>query len=149
WHESAPRAEIYYEPWPKEPELMQFFAQNLSSDVGQPIRGAIAFWDVRPDTTFTMANAWAHGLHTINEYSQLVTPPATYFLYAMLQQKQVLGMMNGFVAYPGPSWENFARVMQLFGMRYYLTSYGRAAGADQAGYPLITLPRRPHDKEPG
>jgi hypothetical protein len=34
-------------------------------------------------------------------------------------------------------------------MRYYLTSNGRVAVADQAGYPLITLPRRPHDKEPG
>jgi hypothetical protein len=117
-NESGPRAEIYYQPWPNEPELMHFLAQRVSSDVGQPIRGSLAFWTFREDI-HTIHNAWAHGMHTINEYSQLVSPQAVYFLpLAYLKQNEVLGSINGFVPLPGPSWESFAKAMQLFGMRY-------------------------------
>jgi len=148
-NDSAPRAEIYYQPWPHEPELMQFFAQSVSSDVDQPLRGSIVFWDVNDITHFTMANTWSHGIHTVDEYSQLVTPQAVYFLYAFLKQKEVMGSLNGFVPYPGPSWQNFVKAMQLFGVRYYLSGYGRAGWADQGGYPFITLPRRLAGREPG
>jgi hypothetical protein len=146
FNSSGPHAEIYHLPWSNEPELMQFLSENVSSRVDEPLRGSIAFWDINADTTPTISQVWAHGMHTIDEYSQLVTPQAVYFLYAVLKQREVLGSLNGFVPYPGLSWDTFGNVMQLFGMRYYLTSYGRAAAADQAGYPLITLPRRP---EPG
>jgi hypothetical protein len=149
FNSSGPYAEIYHLPWSNEPELMQFLLKNVSSHVDEPLRGSIAFWDINVDTTPTIAQVWAHGMHTIDEYSQLVTPQAVYFLYAVLKQREVLGSLNGFVPYPGLSWDTFGKVMQLFGMRYYLTSYGHAAAADQAGYPLITLPRRPHGKEPG
>jgi hypothetical protein len=146
--DSRAKAEIYYQPWPNEPELMKFLSENVSSRIDEPLRGSIAFFDINDDTRPTIAQVWAHGMHTIDEYSQLVTPQAVYFLYAVLKQREVLGSLNGFVPYPGSSWDTFGKVMQLFGMRYYLTSYGRVAAADQAGYHLITLPRRPHDKEP-
>jgi hypothetical protein len=152
-HESAPRAEIYHEPWPDEPELMQFFARNLSSDVGQPLRGSLFFSEYHyiRETGLTMANAWAHGLHTVTEYSQLVTPPAVYFLYAFLQQHSVLGSLNGFVPIPGPAptRERFGKAMQLLGVRYFVSIYERAAGTDQGSHPPITLPRRLLGKEPG
>jgi hypothetical protein len=148
-HDSRANAEIYYQPWPNEPELMGLLLENVSSRINEPVRGSIAFFDVNDDTRPTIAHVWAYGMHTIDEYSQLVTPQAVYFLYAVLKQQDVLGSLNGFVPYPGLSWQTFGKVMQLFGMRYYLTSYGRALGADQAGYPFITLPRRPLDKEAG
>lgn len=57
-----------------------------------------------------MSNIWAHGLHTLDEYSQLVTPQATYFLYAFLQEG-ALGSLNSFVPLPDPTWKKFNRAM--------------------------------------
>ena len=150
-HDSYLEAEIYKRPWPNEPELMKFLTENISSQVGQPLRGSIAFWDVSGITHSTLASVWARGMHTIDEYSQLVTPQAVYFLYAFFKQKEVMGSLNGFVPYPGPSWENFAKAMQLFGMRYYLLSDEQrpewAHGIVDP--PRIALPRRPPGKPSG
>src|SRR5262249_25330172 len=150
-HDSYLEAEIYKRPWPNEPELMTFLTENISSQVGQPLRGSIAFWDVGGITHSTLASVWAQGMHTIDEYSQLVTPQAVYFLYAFLKQKEVMGSLNGFVPYPGPSWENFTKAMQLFGMRYYLLSdEQRPEWADGIlDPPRIILPRRPHGQPSG
>src|SRR5262249_38068729 len=38
-HDSEDKAEIYNLPWPHEPELMQFFADNIGAQVGEPLRG--------------------------------------------------------------------------------------------------------------
>jgi hypothetical protein len=144
-YDAAALATAYYRSPPDEPELMQLFARTLSSDVGQPLRGAIHVWDVVEQSQDTLANIWAHGLHTIDEYSQLVTPQATYFLHAVLEQSTVLGSLNGFVPYPaGPPWERFARVLQMFGTRYYaiIVDYSSATGL-----PSITLPRRSYKKD--
>jgi hypothetical protein len=147
--DAAKGAATFQNSWPDEPELAQFLGSNVGSGLGQPLRGSIAFWTFDHDTGETMANLLAQGMHSIDEYSQLVTPQSVYFLYAYLKQNEVLGSLNGFVPFPGPSWENFGKAMQLFGMRYYLTSYGRVPANDQSGYPLVTLPRRPFRKEPG
>jgi hypothetical protein len=147
--DSHAMADIYYQPWPNEPELIKFLSRNLSADVGQPLRGSIAFSEIQPATIFTPESVWALGMHTVDEYvSQLVTPQAVYFIYAVLGQKEVLGDINSFIPRPGASWETFGRVMQLFGMRFYLSSNGRAAGPDEAGYPLTTLPRRSLGQKP-
>jgi hypothetical protein len=144
---SPPRAEIYHEAWPNEPELMQFLSGHVSSGLGQPLLGSVTFADSSHGAT--TANVWAHGMHTINEYSQLVSPQALYFLYAVLKQHRVLGALNSFVPLPGPSVSTFAGALQLFGTRYYLSPYGRIDFAERLNYPLQTLPRRPHGKEPG
>src|SRR5262245_10520055 len=73
-------AQLYYEPWLDEPELVAFLAQNVGLAVGRPVRGSVAFWDLNAQTQPTAVNLWAYGVHTIDEYSQLVTPPALYFL---------------------------------------------------------------------
>src|SRR5262249_4198072 len=146
--DSRPWAEIYHLPWPNEPELMQFLSQNVSSQVGQPLRGSIKFLVANDATQATLANVWAHGMHAIDEYSQLVTPQAIYFLHAVVRS-DVLASLNQFMSYPGDSWDTFARVMPLFGTRYYLTPYGRLPRFEELGYPFITLPRRAPGKDPG
>jgi hypothetical protein len=146
---AARNAASLQNPWPHEPELTRFLAGNVGSDPGQPLRGSIAFSTFDHDTGETMANLVAQGIHVIDEYSQLVTPQSVYFLYAYLKQNEVLGSLNGFVPFPGPSWENFGKAMQLFGMRHYLTSHGRVPANDQSGYPLVTLPHRRFGEEPG
>jgi hypothetical protein len=145
---SAPYAEYWNEPWPKEPEVVEFFTSKVGRSVGQPIRGSLHFWTYNQDIGFTIISLWAKAVHTIDEYSQLVTPQALYSLHALLQNN-VTGALNGFVPMPGTSWDTFFKTLQLFGVRYYIADPGGAAIADQAGYPAITLPRRPLIGEPG
>jgi hypothetical protein len=116
-HSSA-YAEAYHLPWPKEPELMKFLSENVSTQVGQTLRGSIA----NQVNGYTSLNLWAAGMHTIDEYSQLVTPQAIYFIYMALKQN-VAGTLNRFFpeANANSSWEKFINVMQLLGARYYLS----------------------------
>jgi hypothetical protein len=99
-----------------------------------------------------MISLWANSVHTVDEYSQLVTPQALYTLYALLQndvtgyallQNDVTGALNGFVPFPGTSWKLFFKALQLFGARYYVAEPGGASIAAQAGYRAVTMPRHP------
>src|SRR5262249_14320400 len=137
---SATYAEYWNEPWPKEPELVEFFTTRVGRSIGQPIRGSLHFWTYDQDIGFTIISLWANGVHTVDEYSHLVTPQALYALHALLQNN-VTGALNGFVPFPGTSWDIFFKTLQLFGVRYYIADRGGATIADQAGYPAITLPR--------
>jgi len=141
-------AEIYYQPWSDEPELMNFFRQNIgSSNAGQPLRGSITVSGLNEEIRPTIVAVWAEGMHTTNEYGQLVTPQAVYFLYAFFKQHEVLGSLNQFVPLLRTSWHNFAKANQLFGVRYY-ASNGHVDAADQSGHRLFSLPRRRPGKEP-
>src|SRR5262249_25103086 len=100
------------------------------------------------DTAFTTISSWVNSIHTVDEYSQLVTPQAVYTLHALLQN-DVTGSLNGFVVFPGTSWDVFFRALQLFGVRYYVADPAGALMAHRAGYPLRTMPRRPLVGEPG
>src|SRR5262249_9616446 len=133
---------------PKEPELVEFFTTRVGRSIGQPIRGSLHFWTYDQDIGFTIISLWANGVHTVDEYSHLVTPQALYALHALLQNN-VTGALNGFVPFPGTSWDIFFKTLQLFGVRYYVADPGGATMADRAGYPAVTLPRRPLAGEPG
>ena len=143
--ESAPIANVYNLPWPNEPELGQFFSDRVGLAVGQPYRGAVDFWDFSEDSQATMEQLWQRNIHTIDEYSQLVTPPAVYFINVLLKQN-VAGALNGFVPYVGPSWDIFANAMQMFGARYFVLAPNAYPPAEQAGLPHVALPQRPPDK---
>jgi hypothetical protein len=130
-HSSA-YAEAYHLPWPKEPGLMKFLSENVSSQVGQTLRGSIAN---QVGDSYTSLNLWAAGMHTIDEYSQLVTPQAIYFIHMALKQN-VTGTLNRFFPSGGSSWESFINVMQLLGARYYL-SIAKVGDIP----PLLVLPR--------
>jgi hypothetical protein len=145
---SAEYANKWNEPWPSEPELIQFFKDNIGRTVNQPIRGSVAFWHFIPDTAFTMTSLWANGIHTVDEYSQLVTPQALYVLHALLQNNLTF-VLNEFVPLPSPSWYTFFGTLQLFGVRFYVAEPEGAKRAEEAGYRAITLPRRPVIGQPG
>jgi hypothetical protein len=130
------------EPWPNEPEVVAFFKSNIGRAVGHPIRGSVHFWTYNADIGFTIITLWANAVHTIDEYSQLVTPQALYALHALLQNN-VTSMLNGFVPFAGTSWDMFFKTLQLFGVRYYVADPGGAVLAAKAGYHGFTFPRRP------
>jgi hypothetical protein len=160
-YRSTNYAELFHEPWPKQPELEQFFSDNIGLAVGRPFRGSIDFRSVDYDTQITMSSLWRRGIPTVDEYGQLMSPQAVYFLHKLVHE-DVRGTVNYYVPWPdhplpgAPAgatanydrFETLWRVLQLFGARY-VVGYGRVVAADTAGYPVISLPRRPLAGEPG
>jgi hypothetical protein len=145
---SAPYARIWNEPYPNQPELVQFFTDNASRSVGQPFRGFLHFPGYNDHSGLTITALWQRGIPTVHEYGQLVTPQAFYTLYAVFQN-DVRGHLNGFVPFPGPSWSTYFSVLQLLGARYYVADPSGAAQADKAGYPVTMMASRPSIGEPG
>jgi hypothetical protein len=141
-------ATTFYVPWANEPELTNFFSENVGLKLGQPFRGAINFLDTDMDTMVTL---WSHAIATINEYSQLVTPEPFYFVYALLK-KDMRGVRNHFgmywsdVSYSPSYW----KTLQVFGTRYSSQRRPLAPSYDP-GLPLTTKPHRPvwPDESPG
>jgi hypothetical protein len=150
---SAPYADMWNEPYPNQPELIQFLTNKVGRAVGQPFRGSIHFPGYDYHAGLTITDLWRSGVPTVHEYSQLVTPQEFYILYAVFQSK-VMGHLNGFVPFPTPSWNSrswstYFKVLQLLGARYYVADTAGAAQAEKAGYPITTMPNRPLAGEPG
>jgi hypothetical protein len=155
-NDSGPYMERYNEPWPDEPELGRFLAANVGQMPGRPFRGAVHFsahdYPLTYPMTLTMDNLWILAIPTVDEYSQLITPQSLYFVNAAWQQN-VAGAINGFRPFadpawdiPGPSWDFFSKVLQMFGARYYIQEANEwALRVDKAGYPAFNFPRRPLD----
>jgi hypothetical protein len=148
---SAPYAEVWNSRGPNEPEFVEFLTDNVSRAVAQPFRGSIHFPGYNDDAGLTITALWAKSVPTVHGYGQLVTPQALYILHALFQS-DVKGFLNTFIPYPGASWSNYFKAIQLFGARYYIANPADPTGAtqaDRAGYPLTTMPRRPFIGEPG
>jgi hypothetical protein len=145
------RAQIYYEPWSNVPELIRFFADKIGLAVGQPFRGMINFLTVDHATGFAMATLWSRAVPTVNEYSQLVTPEAMYFVHALLK-KDVRGSLNRFdMFWSGGSYSpSYWTALQMLGVRYSAERWAMPEPYNP-GLPLITMPHRPHepDQQPG
>jgi hypothetical protein len=150
-NKAQPKAEIFYEPWPNEPELAQFFSKTVSLKGGRPFRGSVNFLTVDHDAGFTLASAWTQSIPAANEYSQLVTAQALYFLHKLLD-KDVRGSLNHFQ----PFWANgsysavYWNALQMLGVRFVIERWPLPDELNQ-GFPVITLPHRPHspDRPPG
>jgi hypothetical protein len=150
--EAGPIANVYQWPWPKEPEIAQFFSDKLGQEIGKPFRGSVHFYVISV-TGFSLNSL---GVPTIEEYSQLVSPQAYYYMYKMFDQ-DLTGSLNGFSPWPRSSSEgHFWKVLQMFGARYYVTDDGRTPFAEEmrevavrAGFPTISVPRRAFGEEPG
>jgi hypothetical protein len=146
--DAQPKANIFYEAWANEPELIQFLSENIGLATDQPFRGAI---NLLSPIGFTMATLWARGVPTINEYSQLITPDAFYFVHALLK-RDVRGHLNLFHVF----WSNgtyspaYWKTLEMFGTRYSATVWPLPAPFNP-GFPLTTKPYRPRepDQKPG
>jgi len=133
-YQSGPKAKIYDLPWPNEPELGQFLSDRIGLAAGRQFRGSLDIWDF--DLSL-LADLWTRGIHTIHEYSQLVTPQGLYVAHVLLNQQ---GGLNWFLPNRATPWDTYSKVMQLFGARYYLVLNGPSAPAEKAGYSLSTMP---------
>ena len=140
-------AETFYLPWPDEPELVRFLVDNVGLKVGGRFRGSINFLTVDEFTGSTMAHLWSQAVPTANEYSQLVTPQALYFLHVLLK-KDVRANLNQFAFFwaHGTYSEAYWKALQMFGVRYSVERW-RLPDEANPGYSAVTLPHRPHYRD--
>jgi hypothetical protein len=135
-------AEAMYQPWPSEPELGQFFADNIGLDVGQKFHGSITFWATGEDDALSMNSLWMRSIPTANEYSQLVTLQALY-LNSALFKKDVSQDLNRFSPWisSGGSYEVLFKTLQALGVRY-IVGHDPFPAADERHFSSSKLPRR-------
>jgi hypothetical protein len=138
-------AQMYHERWPNEPALRRFFTDNIRQSAGQPFRGSVMFWQPDYPALLTMTDGWARAIPTANEYSQLVTPQALYFIHVLLKQ-DVRANLNWFQP-NGTYAESYWTALQMFGVRYFV-GYSRFARADDFGFSVTTLPHARIAEEP-
>jgi len=138
-------AQMYHERWPNEPALSRFFTDNIRQSAGQPFRGSVMFWYPDYPALLTMIDGWARAIPTANEYSQLVTPQALYFIHVLLKQ-DVRANLNWFQP-SGTYDESYWTALQMFGVRYFV-GYSRFGLADDFGFPVTTLPHARLAEEP-
>ena len=126
-------ARMVYYPWSNEPELIEFLTKNIGLAAGHPFRGALEF--VTP-SAFTIATLWSHGIPTLHEHGQLITPVSWYFTLKFVNPDARSAYWN---------------VLPLLGMRY--AAILRPLPDHLAvGLSLTTTPHRPEavaDKTPG
>jgi hypothetical protein len=138
-------AQMYHERWPNEPALSEFFTDNIRQPAGQPFRGSVLFWYPDYPALLTMTAGWARAIPTANEYSQLVTPQALYFIHVLLK-KDVRANLNWFQPTGGYT-EAYWTALRMFGVRYFV-GYSRFALAEDLGFPVMTLPHARIAEEP-
>jgi hypothetical protein len=145
---AQPYAQIYHERWISDPELSRFFTDNIRQSVGEPFRGSVMFWEPYGPALQTIVAGWNRAIPTVNEYSQLVSPQALYFIHVLLK-KDVRGHLNWFQ----PSLVNstyteaYWAMLQMFGTRYFV-GYSRLSLADGLGFTVTTLPHVRIGEEP-
>jgi hypothetical protein len=147
----AVRMPNFQDPWPNEPELIEFFAENIGLVAGQPFRGAVNVPAADFVTSSTIAALWSRNVPTLNEYSQLVTPEALYFVHALLKRdvRQHLNRFDMFWS-EGVYTPAFWNALQMLGVRYSAAPWPLPDHLHPA-LPLITKPHRPNlpDRPPG
>jgi hypothetical protein len=148
-------------PWPNEPELEQFLADNISQSVARPFRGAVLFDFHTYSIHLIHDNLWIRSVPTIMQYGQLVTVQSTYFNAVVLKNDARIMGPNGFLPLVSPYPEVFSRVLPMLGTRYFVVGshtdplhflplayeVGQSL-ARQSGYPVIALPQGPFHEVP-
>jgi hypothetical protein len=133
----------WHEPWPNEPELRTFLDNNIGLRADPRFRGSIFFYTFQFDEFLTLDSLWIDSIPTTNEYSQLVTPQAIYFVHELFK-RNVAGDLNWFRPWINTGEGSFPTLFRAFralGVRYvggYVPL--RIRGMDD--FPSVSFPRR-------
>jgi len=148
-------ASIPLYPMPNEPELVAFLTSKLELEVGKPFRGSTFYWTEGSESEMSRVNLWFNDVASANEYSQLVTPQAFYFIHRVFGA-YILGYLNTFYPFfDGDYPKQYWNAIRMFGVRYVLgIKPMHAPYVDGVPSPslwsrsrLITLPHRPYRPE--
>jgi hypothetical protein len=143
-------AEVYFEPRPNEPELRQLLDNKIGLGVNARFRGSVFFYTFSYDEIFTLASLWADAVPTTNEYSQLVTPQAIYFIHQLFKRRLSTDL-NWFRPWINTGDASFAilfRTFRALGIRY-VGGHEQAQVLDMEGFRSASFPRRQPGKPPG
>lgn len=113
------KAEIFYIPWPNEPEFTGLLEASIGFAPGKPFRGSVNFLTAGRDTGISLTDLWSRGIPTANEYGQLVTAQSLYFVHKLLK-RDIRGHLNQLNLYwsHGQYSENYWTALQMLGVRY-------------------------------
>jgi len=144
-------AKYWHEGWPNEPELKQFLENNIGYRVDPRFRGSAFFYTFGYDEFLTLDALWVDRVPTANEYSQLVTPQAIYFVHELIKRRNLSYDLNWFrpwINTGGASFSMLFRTFRAFGVRY-LGGYEslHIPGIDDLKY--ASFPRRQPGNPPG
>ena len=137
-------ARAVHDPWVNEPEFAEFLSRNIGLAAGQPFRGTVNVPTIDLSTLDSLASLWARGVPSLNEYSQLVTPEALYFVHGLLK-RDVRPYLNHFNMFwsEGVYTPAFWRALEVLGVRYSAAPWP-LPDAVNPGLPMTTQPHRPH-----
>jgi hypothetical protein len=110
----------WHEDWTNEPELRQFLSNNIGLSVDRQFRGSAFFYTFQYNEFLTLDNLWADRVPTANEYSQLVTPQAIYFVHQLFKRNLSVDL-NWFRPWINTGGGSFALLFRIFpalGVRY-------------------------------
>ena len=143
-------AKHWYEAWPSEPELRQFLGNNIGLRDDRQFRGSVLFYTFRDDEFLTLDSLWTDGVPTTNEYSQLVSPQAVYFVSQLIKRNLVydLNWFRPWINSGGASFPMLFRTLRALGVRY-VGGYEELHVPELEDLPSASFPRRPPGKPPG
>jgi len=140
----------WYEPWSNEPELREYLGNKIGLRVNSQFRGSVMFHTGGYDEFLTLNNLWVDAVPTINEYSQLVTPQAIYFVHQLFK-RNVSYDLNWFQPWINSGNASFAvlfRTFRALGVRY-IGGYEPLHIPDIKDFPVANFPRRQPGNPPG
>jgi hypothetical protein len=142
--------EVYFEPWPHEPELRQFLDNKIGLGVNSRFRGSAFFYTFALDEFLTLDSLWADGVPTTNEYGQLVTPQAIYFIHQLFNRdlSSDLNWFRPWINTGGAAFPVLFRTFRALGVRY-VGGYEQLEVAGMEGFRSASFPRRPPGNPPG
>jgi hypothetical protein len=142
--------EVYFEPWPHEPELRQFLDNKIGLGVNARFRGSAFFYTLGLDEFLTLDSLWADGVPTTNEYGQLVTPQAIYFIHQLFNRdlSSDLNWFRPWINTGGAAFPVLFRTFRALGVRY-VGGYEQFEVAGMEGFRSASFPRRPPGNPPG
>jgi hypothetical protein len=140
----------WHEDWTDEPELRQFLSNNIGLSVDHQFRGSIFFYTFQYNEFLTLDNLWVDHVPTANEYSQLITPQAIYFIHQLFKRNLSVDL-NWFRPWINTAGGSFALLFRTFpalGVRY-VGGFEQFHVAGVEELPSVSLPRRGPRSPPG
>jgi hypothetical protein len=140
----------WHEDWSNEPELRQFLGNNIGLSIDHQFRGLAFFYTFQYDEFLTLNNLWADRVPTANEYSQLVTPQAIYFVHQLFK-RNLASDLNWFRPWINTGGGSFALLFRTFaalGVRY-VGGFEQLHLAGMEEFRSVSFPRRAPRSPPG
>jgi hypothetical protein len=140
----------WHEDWTDEPELRQFLSHNIGLSVDHPFRGSAFFYTFQYNEFLTLDNLWVDRVPTGNEYSQLITPQAIYFVHQLFK-RNLSADLNWFRPWINTAAGSFALLFRTFpalGVRY-IGGFEKFHVAGMEELPSVSFPRRGPRSPPG